>query len=108
MRGGAVVDLGAAPRALRLLSALARAGGALDKETLARRVWQLREYHPLRDDKRIQVAVRKLRLRIEDEPSRPRRLVTTADGYALGAETPLRWLCESDDPVGPGPGGNRE
>lgn len=58
-----------------------------DKETLAREVWSV-EYHPLRHDGRLHAAISKLRALLEEEPSRPKRLLTTEDGYALGR--PLR------------------
>jgi hypothetical protein len=47
-------------------------------------VWSERDYHPLRHDNRLQVAVRALRALVEDDPRRPARVLTTADGYALG------------------------
>ena len=46
-------------------------------------MWKERAYHPLRHDNRLQAAVRKLRVQIEDDPAHPARFVTTADGYAL-------------------------
>ena len=49
------------------------------------RAWGEPEYHPLRHDKRMQIAVHRLRRQIEDDPAAPRRLITTPDGYALGA-----------------------
>lgn len=66
-----------------LLELLARQGSA-SKEVLLRDVFGVRDYHRLRDDKRLQVAVHALRRAIEDDPRHPRRLVTTRDGYALG------------------------
>jgi len=56
---------------------------------LARAVWNVREYHPLRDDKRIQVAFMRLRRAVEDG-KRPRRILSTPEGYAVGAEEPMR------------------
>lgn len=82
-----------AARALHgpLARALADGGGACTKEQLARAVWSVRDYHPLRDDKRIQVAVMRFRRAIEDG-KRPRRLVSTEDGYAFGLEEPVRLI----------------
>jgi hypothetical protein len=74
------------------LSALERHGGAASKEELAREVWGVAKYHRLRDDKRMHVAVRRMRTSIEDLPSEPRRLVTTADGYGFGSVEPVRRL----------------
>jgi hypothetical protein len=39
----------------------------------------------------MQVAVRRLRLALEDDPSRPTRIVTLDDGYGFGDE-PVRVL----------------
>jgi len=82
--GGREVDLSDRPLLMRLLGALAARRGTASKEELVVDVWRVAEYHPLKHDNRLQVAVRKLRQAIEDEPSRPTRLVTTATGYALG------------------------
>src|SRR5262249_6965875 len=81
---GRTVDLRPTPLLLRLLSALADAGGMASKEDLVITAWGEREYHPLRHDNRLQVAVRKLRRLVEDRPAAPARLLTTSDGYALG------------------------
>ncbi|MEM9072345.1 MAG: helix-turn-helix domain-containing protein [Myxococcota bacterium] len=72
------------PMDVRILDALFLAGGSLSLEEFATRVWELDEFHPLRDSKRIHVAVRRLRKRIEDTPSQPVRLVTFPEGYAFG------------------------
>jgi hypothetical protein len=80
---GRGVDLVSRSVQAALLSALARAGAA-SKEELVRAAWGVREYHPLRDDKRLQVAIRALRETVEDDAREPRRVVTTASGYALG------------------------
>jgi hypothetical protein len=82
--GGRVVDLSRHGLFVRFLTEIANGGGACDKELLAEAVWEVGEYHPLNDDKRIRVAVRRLRNLLEDEPSSPVRLVTTEDGYAFG------------------------
>ena len=50
-------------------------------------VWQADEYHPLRHDNRLRLAVRKLRKRVEADPSRPAWIETLEDGYRLGATT---------------------
>jgi hypothetical protein len=44
---------------------------------------------PLRDDKRIQVAIMRLRRAVEDG-KRPRRILSTPEGYAVGDEAPMR------------------
>ncbi len=69
-----------------VLGVLAR--GAATKEALASAVWGVRDYHRLRDDKRIHVAIMRLRHFLEDR--RPRRILSTADGYAIGTDEPMR------------------
>lgn len=70
---------------LRLLLALAEPNGPRTKDELARTVWGIRDYHPIRDDKRLQVAVREIRLLIEDVPGEPTRLLTSSGGYCLAS-----------------------
>jgi hypothetical protein len=77
------VDFARRPLHFELLLCLADAGGSATKEELVLRVWKETEYHPLRHDARLQVAIRKVRELIEEDPSRPERLVTTPEGYAL-------------------------
>jgi DNA-binding response OmpR family regulator len=79
---GERVELGSKPLLWRLLAVLAERGAA-SKEELVLGAWDVREYHPLRHDNRLQVAMRKLRRSIEIDPSRPERVVTTDEGYAL-------------------------
>jgi len=81
---GRTLDLSRRRLLFALLDALARLGGDASKEELVREVWQLRDYHPLRDDNRLHASIRKLRRALEDEPGSPARLLTTARGYALG------------------------
>ena len=92
---GRRVDLGGAALGVRLLEVLADHGGAATKETLVRSVWGEREYHPLRHDKRLQVAVLRLRRLIETDVHNPSRLVTTEHGYALGGHEPMRRLARA-------------
>jgi hypothetical protein len=82
---GRAIPLDAVPLLGRILDALVLAGGRASKEELVLGVWGERSYHPLRHDNRLQAAIRKLRRRIEDDPAKPERLVTTDDGYALAA-----------------------
>lgn len=90
--GGVRVDLTASPLAVQLLEVIAQSGGTATKEQLTCAVWNERAYHPLRHDKRLQVAVLRLRKLMEDDPGRPVRLVTTDDGYAFGSNEPARYL----------------
>jgi tetratricopeptide (TPR) repeat protein len=87
---GPELDLTSKALLLRILEVLAECGGVATKEELATQVWELRGYHALRDDKRMQVAIRKLRLLLEVDPSNPTRVVTTDAGYALGPSA--SWL----------------
>jgi hypothetical protein len=73
-----------AGQSLRILTVLADRGGHATKEELVRAAWDEEEYHPLRHDGKLHVAVRKLRETIEDDPKKPVRLATTDDGYRLG------------------------
>jgi hypothetical protein len=81
---GRTVDLSRHPVQLGLLRCLAGRGGRAGKEDLVLAVWEVREYHPLRHDNRLQAAIHKLRQKIEDDPSAPARVVTESEGYALG------------------------
>ncbi len=89
------LDLSRAAATRSLLQTLAIKLRA-SKQDLAKDVWGIAEYHRLRDDKRMQVAMRKLRLRIEREPSNPRRILTNEDGYCLNAEAPLILLAPAE------------
>ena len=60
-----------------------RSAESASKERLAKKVWDVSEYHPLRDDNRIQAAVRKLRLLLEDDVADPKRIRTVERGYLL-------------------------
>ncbi len=87
---GRVLDLSRHPVQLGLLACLAARGGRATKEDLVLGVWEVREYHPLHHDNRLQAAIRKLRIQIEDDPSAPARVVTESEGYALGGV--FRWV----------------
>ncbi|MEZ4337367.1 MAG: NB-ARC domain-containing protein [Sandaracinaceae bacterium] len=78
----------ATPLALRILDGLFEAGGAASLPEVARFGWDIDEYHQLRDSKRVHVAIRRLRRAIEDDPSKPTRLVTTEEGYGFCGDAP--------------------
>ena len=88
--GGRSIELRSRALLFRILLTLVRRGGTATKEQLVRDAWGYPTYHSIRDDKRLQVAIRKLRLLVEEDPSRARRVLTTEDGYRLGEEEPLR------------------
>jgi hypothetical protein len=67
---------------LQLLGACALAGGPASKAQLAREIWAVPTYHPLRDDGRIQVAVSRLR-KLLDEGGAAEHLLTEGDAYAI-------------------------
>jgi tetratricopeptide (TPR) repeat protein len=69
----------------RVLEILVQHGGWATKEQLVRGAWEESEYHPLRHDARLQVAIRKLRELVEQDPSSPTRILTLEDGYGLAA-----------------------
>jgi hypothetical protein len=80
-----VVDLAPTPLLWAVLTQLI-AAEELDKETLVRSAWGVDDYHPLRDDNRLQVTMRKLRGLIELDPSAPRCVKTTSTGYAFASD----------------------
>ncbi|MBI3073527.1 MAG: hypothetical protein HYY84_15555 [Deltaproteobacteria bacterium] len=88
--GERTIDFASRPLAWQILVVLANAGGAISKESLVREAWRATDYHPLRDDKRVQVAVRNLRMLIEDDANAPTRVITSSDGYAFGDREPVR------------------
>lgn len=71
-RDGRVLDLSATE--FRLLAEfMAHAGQVLTREALLRRVW---DYDYLGDSRVVDMAVRRLREKVEDDPSDPRLVVT--------------------------------
>jgi hypothetical protein len=86
LEDGTRIDLVSRDVPWRLLEVLADAGGAADKETLVARIWAPKEYHPLKHDNRLRLAVRELRRVIEVDVAHPERVLTTDDGYALGGK----------------------
>ncbi|MFC1609383.1 hypothetical protein ACFL6C_00355 [Myxococcota bacterium] len=68
----------------RILTTIADHEGNVSKEDLVLEAWDEPEYHPLKHDNRLRLAIRKLRQAIEDDASNPTRLLTTSDGYAFG------------------------
>jgi hypothetical protein len=86
---GAIVDLSRSVQPLAILGHLVRHGGRASKEALVRDVWSQSTYHPLRDDKRLQVAVHRLRVLLERDPKTPRIVVLDGDGYRLGVAVEL-------------------
>jgi DNA-binding winged helix-turn-helix (wHTH) protein len=81
---GTTVSLADRPQLWNLLVALFEHGGDVPRERLTRDLWGVSSLDPRRFDNHLRVAVRKLRQVVEDEPSEPTRIVTTARGYALG------------------------
>lgn len=103
---GAVVDLSASPLHLKILEVLFRAGGAATKAELAQSAWGVAKYHPTRDDKRMQVAMHRLRHWVELDPAHPKWLLRVEDGYRLAAPMILgsvESLAGNDDHAGAHP-----
>jgi hypothetical protein len=65
-------------------------GAATDEQPARRRGTGYRGGPPLRDDKRIQLSVRRLRTLIEEDASRPQRWVTTPHGDLFGDAEDVR------------------
>jgi len=89
---GARVELQDHPILWSCLEALATLGGTANREALVPLIWPGERYDPAVHNNRLNPAIRKLRLAIEADPSRPRRLVTTTDGYGFGPHEAVRWL----------------
>jgi hypothetical protein len=81
---GGQVDLARKPVAMKILLALLDGGGRATKEELVIKVWSIDDYHPLRDDKRLQVAIGRLRALLGDESL----VETTEDGYRIAPDIP--------------------
>jgi DNA-binding response OmpR family regulator len=79
---GTTVDLSKKKVLFDLLATLCHHGGKASKEQLLEVAWGVRDYHPLRHDNRLKVAVRKLRRLLEDalgdDP-----IEASEDGYRL-------------------------
>jgi hypothetical protein len=69
----------------KILRSLVEAGGSIEKEQLVQRVWGIKDYHPLRDDKRLYVAIMRLRRALGAA-----RIRSVPGGYALGSDEPVR------------------
>lgn len=82
---GQRIDLGASELTLRLLETLARAGGRASKELLAKEGWQVASYHPHRDDRRLHVAIHRMRGLLD---SADELIVRDGDGYRVAV--PMR------------------
>jgi len=85
---GQVVDLSRRKTMRRLLHVLAEKGGEASKEELVEGTWDT-EYHPLRDDTKLQVSMGRLRKLLGDDPQAPMHIVTIEDGYGVGPEVPF-------------------
>jgi DNA-binding response OmpR family regulator len=68
----------------RLVTGLAGQVGGATNEWLARHVWDVRQYSPQRDNKRIQVAINRLRRLLADQDLGA-HLKTTPTGYEWDA-----------------------
>lgn len=74
--------------ASRVLACLFEGGEAgVPLDAIGRSAWSLDEFHQLRDSKRVHVAVRRIRLVLEEDPSDPKRLLTIDGGYCLSAQS---------------------
>jgi hypothetical protein len=85
---GSRIDLSASELGLRILEVLARMGGRASKEALVKHAWQQSSYHPHKDDRRLHVAIHRLRHVIENEPTAPELILRDGDDYRLAV--PIR------------------
>lgn len=83
---GNTIGLGRRSHFKEFVRFLASAGGRASMEELAVNVWDVAEYHPVRDENRIRVAVRRYRDLLRDDRNDPKRLITIPGGYAFGSE----------------------
>ncbi len=72
-----------APTQWGVLECLADRGGRADKETLLEHAWGIEDYHPLRHDNRLRLAVHKLRKKLERDSQDPALVATDEDVYFL-------------------------
>ncbi|MCC6620915.1 MAG: AAA family ATPase [Deltaproteobacteria bacterium] len=93
---GRVVPFEEHPIRWAALDAIARLGGSASREAIIPVIWPGERYDPLVHNNRLNPAIRKIRLAIEDDPSKPTRLVTTPDGYGFGEAEPVRWSRVDD------------
>jgi hypothetical protein len=87
---GRTIPFAKRPLPFRVLLAIADEGGRATKEALVTRVWGEREYHRLKHDNRLHLAILKARRAIEEDPAQPARVVATEDGYALAGRVRRR------------------
>lgn len=73
----------------RFIQYLAANGGSATLEQLAIDVWDVSEYHAMRDENRMRVAVFRYRDLVGDDRDAPRRIITVDGGYALGSDEPV-------------------
>lgn len=92
-RGERVLELDRTQVGFALLRCLAGAGQMqeVEKEALIKQVWQdVEEYHPLRHNNRLRVAIRKLRKELREVLGEDEEWIqTTTAGYAMGCEVRL-------------------
>jgi len=84
--GGHLLVLGNHRLLYRILETLVKTPKGATKERLAREVWSVPSYRPDRDDKRIQVAIARLRSLIASA-SFPVAVITTPTGYSVSLES---------------------
>ena len=82
--GGDRVELSTHRTPWRLLTTLITHGGEADKEQLVDAIWSPDEYHPLKHDNRLRLTARNLRRLIEAQPTSPRVILTSDEGYKIG------------------------
>jgi hypothetical protein len=86
LEDGTTIKLGDRGLPWRILVALVDNGGSATNEHLVTEAWMESDYHPMRHDGKVRVAVRKLREFLGDTDSEPTRIATEASGYSLLGE----------------------
>lgn len=95
------VDLSRYPLLTRILTVLCEERRA-NKEELIVGAWDEPEYHPLRHDNRLRVAIRKLRQLVESEPSKPEMILWDGEGsYLLSGDFRYVTRRETSEPLPP-------
>jgi two-component system response regulator MtrA len=79
-----------------LLELVRRPGQVFTRELLLQRVWN---YDYLGDSRLVDVAIQRLRSKVEDDPAHPRRIVTVRGvGYRLDRDAPGSVTPAADEP----------
>lgn len=96
---GEVLSLSRQTIGLQILTVVAASQYTVSKEMLATEVWDLSDYHPIRDDNRLHVSINRLRKVMQRLEGASDLFCTLTDGYSLSLEVPLVVLIAVQQPV---------